>query len=66
MKREFESLRGQENETIVKYFDKISFIVNKIDDIIVEKILVTILERCEFKISSLEESYISLLFLLKN
>jgi len=54
----------QEDETIVKYSDKISFIVNKIrllgedfkDDRIVEKILVTIPERFESKISSLEES----------
>lgn len=64
LKRDFESLRMQQNETIVNYFDKISLIVNKMrllgedfkDDRIVEKILVTIPERFESKISSLEES----------
>ncbi|XP_049356400.1 uncharacterized protein LOC125821014 [Solanum verrucosum] len=53
----------REDETIVKYSDKIPFIVNKTrllgedfkDGRIVEKILLTISERFESKISSLEE-----------
>ncbi|XP_075083197.1 uncharacterized protein LOC142166975 [Nicotiana tabacum] len=64
LKRDFESLRMQDDETIAKYSDQISLIVNKIrlvgedfkDDRIVKKILVTIPERFESKISSLEES----------
>ncbi|XP_019246566.1 PREDICTED: uncharacterized protein LOC109226228 [Nicotiana attenuata] len=64
LKRDFESFRMQDDETIAKYSDRISLIVNKIrllgedfkDDRIVEKILVTIPERFESKISSLEES----------
>ena len=54
----------QEGETITKYSDRISLIINRIrllgedfkDNRIVEKILVTIPERFEFKISALEES----------
>ena len=50
MKRDFESLRMQEDETIIMYSDKISSIVNKIrllgedfkDDRIIENIIVTI------------------------
>ncbi|KAJ8747501.1 hypothetical protein K2173_013763 [Erythroxylum novogranatense] len=64
LKREFESLNMQEDETIGKYADQISIIVNNIrllgedfaDKRIVEKVLVTIPERFESKISSLEES----------
>ncbi|XP_075095351.1 uncharacterized protein LOC142173625 [Nicotiana tabacum] len=64
LKRDFESLRMQDDETIAKSSDRISLIVNKIrlldedfkDDRIVEKILVTIPERFESKISFLEES----------
>ncbi|XP_049375495.1 uncharacterized protein LOC125840568 [Solanum verrucosum] len=64
LERHFESLRMQEDETIVKYCDKISFIGNKIrllgedfkDDRIVENFFVTIPERFKSKISSLEES----------
>ncbi|XP_070003846.1 uncharacterized protein [Nicotiana sylvestris] len=64
LKRDFESLRMQDDETIAKYSDRISLIVNKIsllgkdfkDDRIVEKILVTIPERFESKISYLEAS----------
>ncbi|KAF3646923.1 putative serine/threonine-protein kinase CTR1-like [Capsicum annuum] len=64
LKRDFESLKMQEDETIAEYFEKISLLVSKIklvggdfkDDRIVEKILVTIPERFESKISSLEES----------
>ncbi|XP_009591866.1 uncharacterized protein [Nicotiana tomentosiformis] len=64
LKRDFESLRMQDDETIAKYSNRISLIINKIrllgedfkDNRIVEKILVTISERFESKISSLEES----------
>ncbi|RVW88147.1 Retrovirus-related Pol polyprotein from transposon TNT 1-94 [Vitis vinifera] len=64
LERDFESLTMQEDETITKYSDRIALIVNKIRSLgeefpnarIVEKILVTLLERFESKISSLEES----------
>ena len=64
LKRDFESLTMQEDETITKYSDRIALIVNKIrslgeefpDAKIVEKILVTLPERFESKISSLEKS----------
>ncbi|KAJ8759666.1 hypothetical protein K2173_009753 [Erythroxylum novogranatense] len=64
LKREFDTLNMQEDETIGKYADRISIIVNNIkllgEDFaykrIVEKVLVTLLERFESKISSLEES----------
>ncbi|XP_016574002.2 LRR receptor-like serine/threonine-protein kinase FLS2 [Capsicum annuum] len=64
LKRDFESLRMQEDEVIAKYSDKNSLLVCKIwllgedfkDDRIVEKILLTIPERFESKISSLKES----------
>ncbi|XP_059281353.1 uncharacterized protein LOC132035051 [Lycium ferocissimum] len=64
IKRDFESLRMQEGETITQYSDIIVLIVNRIrlldknfkDNRIVEKILVTIPERFESKISALEES----------
>ncbi|XP_049357377.1 uncharacterized protein LOC125822044 [Solanum verrucosum] len=63
LKRDFESLRMQEGETITNYSDRISLIVNRIrllgedfkDNRIVKKILVTIPERFESKISALEE-----------
>ena len=53
LKREFESLNMQEDETISKYADRISLIVNNIrlfgeeftDKRIVEKVLVTLPER---------------------
>ena len=64
LKRDFKSLTMQEDETITKYSDRIALIVNKIrslgeeflDARIVEKILVTLPERFESKISTLEES----------
>ena len=64
LKRDFKSLTMKEDETITKYSDRISLIVNKIrslgekfpDARIVEKVLVTLPERFESKISSLEES----------
>ncbi|KAH0716728.1 hypothetical protein KY285_012759 [Solanum tuberosum] len=64
LKREFESLNMEEDETISKYYDRISLIVNNIrilgeefkDKRIVKKVLVTLPERFESKISSLEES----------
>nr|XP_019067534.1 uncharacterized protein LOC109119448 [Solanum lycopersicum] len=64
LKRQFESLNMQEDETITKYADRISLIVNNIrllgeeftDKRIVEKVIVTLPERFEFNISSLDES----------
>ncbi|XP_060210913.1 uncharacterized protein LOC132637917 [Lycium barbarum] len=64
LKRDFQSLRMEDGETISNYSDRISLIVNRIklpsedfkDNRIVEKILVTIPERFESKISALEES----------
>nr|CAN71522.1 hypothetical protein VITISV_037360 [Vitis vinifera] len=64
LKRDFKSLTMQEDETITTYSDRIALIVNKIrslgeeflDARIVEKILVTLPERFESKISTLEES----------
>ncbi|KAH0678915.1 hypothetical protein KY284_020000 [Solanum tuberosum] len=64
LKKEFECLNMQDDETISKYADRISLIVNNIrllgeeftDKRIVEKVLVTLPERFESKISSLEES----------
>ncbi|KAH0738446.1 hypothetical protein KY290_037151 [Solanum tuberosum] len=64
LKRDFESLRMQEGETITNYSDRISLIVNRIrllgedfkDNRIVEKILVIIPERFESKIFALKES----------
>jgi len=64
LKREFESLKMKESETISEYADRISLIVNNIrllgedfpEKRIVEKVLVTLPERFESKISSLEES----------
>ena len=64
LKRDFESLTMQEDETITKYSDRIALIVNKIrslgeefsDARIMEMVLVTLPERFESKISFLEES----------
>ena len=64
LKRDFEALNMQEDETISNYSDRISLIINNIrllgedfhDSRIVEKVLVTLPERFESKISSLEES----------
>ncbi|KAK5785530.1 hypothetical protein PVK06_040123 [Gossypium arboreum] len=62
--REFEMLKMKEPETIKDYSKKLEGIVNKVrllgkdffDDQIVQKILVTFLEKYESKIYSLEES----------
>nr|XP_048323417.1 uncharacterized protein LOC125420686 [Ziziphus jujuba var. spinosa] len=62
--REFEMLKMKETETIKDYSDKLLGIVNKVrllgkdfsDERIVQKILVTLPEKYESKISSLEES----------
>ena len=62
--REFEMLKMKEIETIKDYSDKLLGIVNKVrllgkdfsDERIVQKILVTLPEKYESKISSLEES----------
>ena len=64
LKRDFESLTMQEDETITKYFNRITLIVNKIKSLgekfldarIMEKVLMTLPERFESKISTLEES----------
>ena len=64
LKMDFESLTMQEDETTTKYSNRIALIVNKIRSLgeefpdvrIVEKVLVTLPERFESKISSLEES----------
>jgi len=64
LKREFEMLRMKETETIKEYFDRLFIVVNKIrllredlsDRRIVEKVLVSLPERFETKISALEDS----------
>ncbi|XP_069150866.1 uncharacterized protein [Solanum lycopersicum] len=64
LKREFESLNMQQDETISKNVNQISLIVNNIrllaeeftNKQIVEKVLVNLHERFESKIFSLEES----------
>ena len=62
--REFEMQKMKETENIKDYADKLLSIINKVrllgkefsDDRIVQKILVTMPEKYESKISSLEES----------
>jgi len=64
LRREFEMLRMKENETIKEYFDRHLMLVNKIrllqedlpDKRVVEKVMVSLPERFEAKISSLEDS----------
>ena len=64
LRRKFEMLRMKETETIKEYFDKLLIMVNKIrllreelpDKRIVVKVLVSLLERFDAKISSLEDS----------
>jgi len=64
LRRKFEMLRMKETEAIKEYFDRLLIVVNKIhllredlpDRRIVEKVLVSLLERFEAKISSLEDS----------
>ena len=64
LRREFELLRMKETESIKDYSDRLLTIVNKIrltgeelpDSRIVEKVLVSLPERFEAKISSLEDS----------
>ena len=64
LKKDFEVLSMHEDETISKYSDRISAIINEIrslgedflDSRVVENVLVTLPERFESKISSLEES----------
>jgi len=61
LRREFEMLRMKQNETIKEYFDRILMVVNKIrllqedlpDKRVVEKVLVSLSDRFEAKISSL-------------
>ena len=62
--REFEMLKMKDSETIKEYFEKLMGIANKVrllgkdfsDERVVQKILVTLPEKYESKISSLEES----------
>ncbi|KAF2308310.1 hypothetical protein GH714_039967 [Hevea brasiliensis] len=62
LKRDFESLSMQEDDSIAKYSDRISLIVNKIkllgedfpNNKIIEKVLMTLPERFESKIFSFE------------
>ncbi|XP_052203182.1 uncharacterized protein LOC127808652 [Diospyros lotus] len=64
LKREFEVQRMQEAETIKEYADRLMEIVNKLrllrenleDSRVVEKVLISLPERFESKISSLEDS----------
>ena len=64
LKRQFEVLRMKDNESIKDYIDRLMEVVNKIrllgedliDQRVVEKVLVSLLERFESKISSLENS----------
>ena len=64
LKRKFEVLRMKDNESIKEYVDRLMEVVNKIwllgedltDQRVVEKVLVSLPERFESKISSLEDS----------
>ena len=64
LKRDFEVLRMKDNESIKEYVDRLMEVVNKIrllgedltDQRVVEKLLVSLPERFESKISSLEDS----------
>ena len=64
LKRQFEVLRMKDKEFIKEYVDRLMEVVNKIwllgEDLtyqrVVEKVLVSLLERFESKISSLEDS----------
>ncbi|XP_074373251.1 uncharacterized protein LOC141713643 [Apium graveolens] len=64
LKREFELQKMKESETVKEYDDKLFELVNKlrligeemIDSRLIEKLLVTLPERFEAKISALEES----------
>ncbi|XP_031259269.1 uncharacterized protein LOC116117370 [Pistacia vera] len=64
LRREIEMLKMQESETVKEYVDRLMNVVNKIrlmgeemtDKRIVEKVLVSLPERFESKISSLEDS----------
>lgn len=64
LRREFEVLRMEEEETVRQYTDRLMKVVNQIrllgeeltDKRIVEKVLVSVPEKFEAKISSLEDS----------
>ncbi|XP_031281496.1 uncharacterized protein LOC116140004 [Pistacia vera] len=64
LRREFEMLRMQELDKVKEYVDRLKSVVNKIrllgvemsDKMIVDKVLVSLPERLESKISSLEDS----------
>ncbi|KAL4272072.1 hypothetical protein GQ457_13G024560 [Hibiscus cannabinus] len=64
LRREYEMLRMKESESVKEYADRLMMIVNQIrllgEDLpekrVVEKVLVSLPEKFEFKISSLEDS----------
>ncbi|KAK5794037.1 hypothetical protein PVK06_035228 [Gossypium arboreum] len=64
LRRDFENLRMKESETVKQYADRIMAIVNNIrllgddfsDQRVVEKVITTLPEKYESKISSLEDS----------
>ena len=64
LKREYENLKMEESETVKEYADRLMAVVNKIrllgeelsDARVVEKVLVSLPEKFESKISSLEDS----------
>ncbi|KAA3478092.1 pleiotropic drug resistance protein 3-like [Gossypium australe] len=64
LRMDFENLKMKESETVKQYFDKIMAVVNNIrllgdqfpDSRVVKKVITTLLERYESKISSLEDS----------
>ncbi|XP_038688586.1 disease resistance protein RGA2-like [Tripterygium wilfordii] len=64
LKREFELQRMKENETVKEYSDKLVELVNKMrlygevisDQKVVEKVLISLPERFEAKVSAIEES----------
>ena len=64
LKRDFEGLRMKDSEVLKEFTDRLLKVVNQIkilgedlsDKRVVEKVLISLLERFEAKISSLEES----------
>ena len=65
MRKEFELLRMKETENVKAYIDRVMKVVNQIrlmgeelpEKRIVEKVMVTLLERFEAKLSSLEDTW---------
>ncbi|GKV37174.1 hypothetical protein SLEP1_g45233 [Rubroshorea leprosula] len=64
LKKEFALIRMKDTETVKEFSDRLTKVVNKIrlqgeelsDKVVVEKVLVSLLEKFEHKISSLEDS----------